>query len=424
MQIPRKADGSLYELHEAMGAQRIILYHVFSTLRNWLTKSPDYKPFHRIISGGGGSGKSYLVHQITSTIRKMFSKNETVQTTAYTGSAAYNIRGKTIHSAYAINCVKIDQEMSQTNRDKLIKGLRHTVALLFDERSMIPADVLGACERNVALTAFGGSRYKHKWGGIPIILFLGDDYQLPPVQIMGKGKGAFHALDYKTSVSKQAITVELRGMEEFLRLSKGVMMLDQNQRIQQNQEDFKDILERVRVGNPTEEDKMTLLSLHVLKLPSKIREKYENDTDTLHIFATKEMCSEHNFKKLKEFHNADNPVAFLKHNLPRHLYENTNDINAIPQITCFSRGCKVSIKGRNFSPLLGLYNGAIGTVHEIVYREGESPNTNNLPLYVAVDFPGYLGRLHEYGCHIWDKTNPTIIPVPTVKTIDEKTKKQ
>ena len=150
-----------------------------------MTKSPDYKPFHRIISGGGGSGKSYLVHQITSTIRKMFSKNETVQTTAYTGSAAYNIRGKTIHSAYAINCVKIDQEMSQTNRDKLIKGLRHTVALLFDERSMIPADVLGACERNVALTAFGGSRYKHKWGGIPIILFLGDDYQLPPVQIMG-----------------------------------------------------------------------------------------------------------------------------------------------------------------------------------------------------------------------------------------------
>jgi len=288
---------------------------------------------------------------------------------------------------------------------------------------MIPADVLGAVERNVALTCLGGNKHKQKWGGIPIILFLGDDYQLPPVQIMGKGKGAFHALDYKPSGFKKGISVELHGMDEFLRLSKGVMTLDSNKRIQQDQENFRDILNRVRIGRPIEKDKEILLSLLFSKLPSKIREMYDNSCDSLHLFATKDMCSEHNFKKLRENNDNDNPVAFLKHKLPRHLYDNSNDNNAIPQITCFSRGCKVSIKGKNFCPLLGLYNGAIGTVHEIVYKKGESPNTGNLPLYVAVDFPGYLGGMQEYGNMIWDKTRPTIIPIPMIKTVDEKTKK-
>jgi hypothetical protein len=288
---------------------------------------------------------------------------------------------------------------------------------------MIPADVLGAVERNVASTCFGGNKHKQKWGGIPIILFLGDDYQLPPVQIMGKGKGAFHALDYKPSSFKKGISVELHGMEEFLRLSKGVMILDSNKRIQQDQENFRDILNRVRIGKPTEKDKETLLSLLFSRLPSNIREMYDNSCDSLHLFATKDMCSEYNFKKLRENNNNDNPVAFLKHKLPRHLCDCSNDNNTIPQITCFSRGCKVSIKGKNFCPLLGLYNGAIGTVHEIVYKKGESPNTGNLPLYVAVNFPGYLGRMQGYGNMIWDKTMPTVIPIPIIKTVDEKTKR-
>ena len=90
-----------------------------------------------------------------------------MQTTAYTGSTAYNIRGKTVHSTYALNCVNVDQEMSQTNRDELIRNLRYTVAWLFDERSLIPADVLGAVEKNVASTCLGGNKHTNKWGWNP-----------------------------------------------------------------------------------------------------------------------------------------------------------------------------------------------------------------------------------------------------------------
>lgn len=353
----------------------------------------------------------------------MFGINGSIETSAYTGAAAYNIRGKTIHSAYSINCTNTNMEMSQISRDKLTRRMRHTVALLFDERSMIPADVLGATERNVALTCHGGNKQKDKWGGIPVVLFFGDDFQLPPVQIMGKGKGAFNAIDYKADKYKKISSVEIKGIEEFIRLSKEAFILQNNERIQKDQNEFKEILDRVRIGKPTEDDKDIILSLSIHKIPKKIREEYESNTDTLNLFATREMCYEYNFKKLKEHNSEENPVAFLKHKLPKHYHLDHSDHNAIPQVTCFSRGCKVSIKGKNFCPILGLYNGAIGTVMEIVYKPGESPNTGNLPLYVAVDFPSYLGHKKEFGGYIWDSNCPTLIPIPITKTVDEKSNK-
>ena len=47
---------------------------------------------------------------------------------------------------------------------------------------------------------------------------------------------------------------------------------------------------------------------------------------------------------------------------------------------------KVAIKGYNFYPKWGLHNGAMGTVKEIVFREGKNPNNGDLPEYVVVQF--------------------------------------
>jgi len=423
LRIPLRSDGTKYILAETEGMQRIILHHVLDTVKKWIKNDPDYQPFHRIISGGGGSGKSYLIHQITTVIRELFNSNETVQTSAFTGSAAYNIGGKTLHSAYAVNCTRPDNDLSQVNREKLTKQLRHTIAVLIDERSMLSAEVVGAVERNVSFTCHGGNKSKMKWGGIPIVLLFGDDYQLPPVQVMGKGKGAFHVFDYTPSKNNKGISAEICGMEELRRTARGAFILTNNKRINEGQQQFKEILQRVRIGKPSEEDKQTILSLRFDKLPRDLQVDYQKCHDTIFLFSTREMCCEHNFKKLSETNSEDNPVAFLKHKLPRHLTDNAYDNNTIPTTTCFSRGCKVAIKGRNFCPKLGLYNGAIGTVQEIVYEFGKSPNAGDLPLYVAVDFPGYKGHMSQFGSIIWDRNNPTTIPIPTVETIDEKTKK-
>ena len=53
--------------------------------------------------------------------------------------------------------------------------------LIIDERSMISSGLLTAAERNVRHCVFGQQNQKELWGGIPVVLVFGDDFQLPPV---------------------------------------------------------------------------------------------------------------------------------------------------------------------------------------------------------------------------------------------------
>ena len=73
----------------------------------------------------------------------------------------------------------------------------------------------------------------------------------------------------------------------------------------------------------------------------------------------------------------------------------------IPAASLLCRDARVCIEGKNFNPYWGLYNGACGTVSEIVFKPGENPNQGHLPEYVVVDFPGYSGP-------IWDEQKPTV----------------
>ena len=81
----------------------------------------------------------------------------------------------------------MDINLTAEARDFLMKRFRRTVAVLFDERSMVSLNTYGEAARNIAITAHSGRHGEETLGGIPIMIILGDDCQLPP-QIE---KGAF-----------------------------------------------------------------------------------------------------------------------------------------------------------------------------------------------------------------------------------------
>ena len=56
-----------------------------------------------------------------------------------------------------------------------------TIALIVDERSMISAIPLGTMEAYCRQAAFKGAKSHLSWGGLPIVVLVGDDYQLPPI---------------------------------------------------------------------------------------------------------------------------------------------------------------------------------------------------------------------------------------------------
>jgi hypothetical protein len=59
-------------------------------------------------------------------------------------------------------------------------------------------------------------------------------------------------------------------------------------------------------------------------------------------------------------------------------------------------------------PKWGLFNGAIGTGVDIIFRQGEHPNEGHLPTVVVVDLKHYRGP-------VWDNDNPTHVPIVPIQ---------
>jgi hypothetical protein len=49
---------------------------------------------------------------------------------------------------------------------------------MIDEQSMLSSIILAITERNVRECVFKGQNSKEIWGGVPVVLLFGDDYQL------------------------------------------------------------------------------------------------------------------------------------------------------------------------------------------------------------------------------------------------------
>jgi hypothetical protein len=52
---------------------------------------------------------------------------------------------------------------------------------MIDEQSMLSSIILAVTERNVRECVFKGQNSKEIWGGVPVVLLFGDNYQLFPV---------------------------------------------------------------------------------------------------------------------------------------------------------------------------------------------------------------------------------------------------
>ncbi|MDD3344060.1 MAG: AAA family ATPase [Sulfurospirillaceae bacterium] len=126
-----------------------------------------------LLTGGAGVGKSYLVGQIVYELRI---KGKQVVVLGSTGVSAVNVGGQTLHSFFAFG---ICNHLDELNRhDRYAKGrlaeikkvLGHCDLLVIDEISMVSADMIDMIYYRLRNAKFKGS-----------VLFVGDFFQLPPV---------------------------------------------------------------------------------------------------------------------------------------------------------------------------------------------------------------------------------------------------
>ena len=220
--LPLNDKGKPYELNDLFDDQKWIAYMVLSKIHEWLT-CEDYsifEPLRCTVNGQAGTGKSVLLNTITTVVRKFTTCNNSCLVCAPSGTAAFNVNGSTIHSMTGMS--ENDEEatccvLSQGKKESLTSKFKDCLVLIFDERSLIGTHLLGKAERIIDQVAFEGlgSKTGHSWGGIPVVLIAGDDYQLG-----GMGEVAHDLLPpFNTFKSNKSI---MRGRTLFRELSNAV----------------------------------------------------------------------------------------------------------------------------------------------------------------------------------------------------------
>ena len=190
------------------------------------------------LTGRAGTGKTTFLRKVQKLVDKQFI------TLAPTGVAAILAGGDTIHSFFGLPMdVCYPGTMGKMNEAR-IQTLLHTDTIIIDEVSMVRCDIIDAIDYTMRKTL----RSSLPFGGKQVI-FVGDMFQLPPVIARKEERELMHDLYqaddcffYKADVIKRMRLVKI----EFQKVYR------------QDDTQFLDILEHVRLNKVTPEDLMHL----------------------------------------------------------------------------------------------------------------------------------------------------------------------
>ena len=144
------------------------------------------KPYPRapllMIHGGAGSGKSTLINVIYQYVNHIFRKEGDdpdcpyVILSAYTGTAAANINGQTLHSLFSFNFGAGYMSLSDKARDEKRNLYRNLKILIIDEISLVDVDMF----YKIDLRLREITQKTEPFGNIAVFL-LGDLMQMSPI---------------------------------------------------------------------------------------------------------------------------------------------------------------------------------------------------------------------------------------------------
>jgi len=201
------------------------------------------------LTGGAGVGKSYTTTEIIRHYRTQ--SDEQVVALGSTGVSAVNIGGFTIHSFFVFGISNNFEELEHSDRrsrsrlSELKKILKATELIIIDEISMVSSTMMEMIHYRLNSMGYQGK-----------LLFVGDFFQLPPVQKSVQKSDLFgerlYAFESDAWRSFAPIVIELTEMKRT------------------SDAEFTHILHKVRVGECDQEviNYMTKLANNHLKEPN------------------------------------------------------------------------------------------------------------------------------------------------------------
>ena len=334
---------------------------------------------------------------MVSAIQKLYNNTNAVQVVCPTGNSANLISGKTIHDFLKIPTNKKSvKELSTPDGTKgqmLQQNCKDLTALIVDERSLVGSTTMGWMEFHCKYGVNDSSKSR---GGLPVVIFLGDDVQLPPV------------CDTPVYFSKGKSPASMHGLlvwKEFQHVVHMQTVIRQNN----DQQQFKHVLTALRESTAISEDTRWLQRFQWNNLKMSHGDDLLNDMteNGLFVFPTHAAEQSHNMQQLRRA-NDQAPVARMSAvNTGPHSKCVTNDqCGGLQNVLQLCVGAKVMLTS-NLLVAHGLFNGSIGTVIYIIYAVDSSPK-DSLPEVVMVSFVKYTGPAFL-------EDSPTIVPITPVE---------
>ena len=232
--------------------QRLVVEKVLSGALAWKDNAYDTSKRDQLllyVGGEGGVGKSQVIKGIVAGMDLLHRKNEVILM-APTGAAANNISGNTCHTSLGIS---IDRTKETTVSSRVRRLWSRKTIMIIDEVSMMDLSMLSTINRQCKIARSLDRSSPDLFGGLPIVILMGDFYQFPPVrgpalwQEPRKGKDE----DANGRIIWHQFT--------------NVIILDQQMR-QAHDPVFRDLLGRARTATLTENDLALLNSKTITSL--------------------------------------------------------------------------------------------------------------------------------------------------------------
>ena len=181
-------------------------------------------------------------------------------------------------------------------------------------------------------------------------------------------------------------------------LFEDVVMLNVNVRQTGNNpaaESFRELLLRMRDGRITEED------WHRLQQRAPKNVNMDEFKDAIRLFFDKNNVARYNYEKLKKLRN---PIARISvvHSSTSAAAAKSDDAGGLQSEVFLARGATVMLTS-NLWQEVGLCNGTVGTVKELLFHQDKPPPC--LPIAVLVHFPRYKGPAFA-------NDDPLSVPIP------------
>ena len=265
--------------------QRQIFTHIIHSL----THKPCEK-LHIFITGGAGVGKSLVVRTLYQALHRLLCSESgqnpediRILMCAYTGLAAYNIQGSTLHSAFCIEPNKklTYKRLSDDKRNTLQTKYKYLTVLIVDEVSMVGNEMLNFLYHRLQEIKCN----QEPFGGVHVIL-VGDLFQLRPV-----GDGWI----FSNATSNYASLAPNLWQSHFTMFELTEIMR------QKDDVRFAELLNRIREEKQTKEDLDVLQSRSI----SVESQEYQRLKKELHLFPCNAEVDAHN-------RNVYNSVTTLK----------------------------------------------------------------------------------------------------------------